>query len=191
MLTVKQKWSLTQQAFDKLLVAFSINREDAGSQYELMRRRLIRFFEWRSVDRAEELADETINRVARRIVDGQAIDNLRSYFYGVARMVLMEARKERERAPLPLDEAPEIRNERTDIEESDRRFNCFDRCLESLAPENRQLIMEYYREERRAKIALRQQLAERYRIQPNALRIRAHRIRMSLEMCITGCLQQN
>jgi DNA-directed RNA polymerase specialized sigma24 family protein len=189
-LAVKEKWSLTQEAFDKLLVAFSANREDAGLQYELMRRRLVRFFECRSVDRAEERADETINRVARRIFEGQIINDLRGYFYGVARMVFKEVLKERERAPVALDDAPEVRDELIEHDESERRFTCFDRCLELLVPENRKLILEYYREERRAKIELRRQLAERFRIPLNALRIRAHRIRTSLEMCISGCLQQ-
>ena len=187
---VKQKWSLTQDAFDTLLKSFSADREQAGAQYEIMRRKLVRFFEWRSVSGAEECADETINRVARRIQEGQAVENLQSYFYGVARMVFMEAIKQRERAPVGLDDASQTLKEQVQDERSaDTRLRCFDDCLESLPPESRQLIIDYYQEERRAKIELRQELANRLHIPLNALRIRAHRIRTSLEQCITTCMR--
>jgi len=151
----------------------------------------VRFFEWRSVASADEHADETINRVARRIDEGQSIENLKSYFYGVARMVFMEALKDRERAPVGLDDAPpkSLRQKAPEEIEPEARIVCFDRCLDSLPPDNRRLIVDYYQEERRAKIELRQELADRLQIPLNALRIRAHRIRMSLEKCITNCLQ--
>lgn len=187
---VKTKWVLTQDAFEKLLNSFSPERDRAAEQYETMRRRLVRFFEWRGVDAADEHSDETINRVARRIDEGQAIDNLRSYFYGVARMVYMEALRDQEHAPVALEEAiHDLRQEITEEIEQDPRVVCFDRCLDSLPPQNRYLIVNYYEEEKRAKIELRQDLADRLQIPMNALRIRAHRIRLNLEKCITTCLQ--
>jgi DNA-directed RNA polymerase specialized sigma24 family protein len=89
-----------------------------------------------------------------------------------------------------LDEAPGVlRQKVVDATDSEPRMKCFDECLESLPPESRQLIIDYYQEERRAKIELRQQLADQLRIPVNALRIRAHRIRMSLERCISTCMQ--
>jgi DNA-directed RNA polymerase specialized sigma24 family protein len=188
--SAKPKWSLTQPAFEKLLNSFSSDRDEAGAQYEIVRRKLVRFFEWRAVDAADERADETINRVARRIDEGQAIDNLKSYFYGVARLVFMEVVKERDRAPLPIDDAPQgLRQEAPVYVEPDARVLCLDQCLDSLSSENRRLILEYYQEERRAKIELRQEIADRLQIPLNALRIRAHRIRLNLEKCIANCLQ--
>lgn len=186
----KTKWSLTQVAFEKLLNSFSSDRDEAGAQYEIIRRKLVRFFEWRAIESADDHADETINRVARRIDEGQTIDNLKSYFYGVARMVFMEALKERERAPVPLDDAPpSLGLKAPEYVEPEARVLCLDRCLESLSTDNRRLIIDYYQEERRAKIELRQELADKLQIPLNALRIRAHRIRLSLEKCITNCLQ--
>jgi RNA polymerase sigma factor (sigma-70 family) len=186
----KPKWVLTQGAFEKLLNSLSPDRNEAATQYETMRRRLVRFFDWRGIDAADEHADETINRVARRIDEGQAIDNLRSYFYGVARMVYMEALRDQEHAPVPIEEAiHDLRQEISQEIEQDPRVVCFDRCLDSLPPQNRYLIVNYYEEEKRAKIELRQDLADRLQIPMNALRIRAHRIRVNLEKCITTCLQ--
>lgn len=187
----RSRWTLNKTALDKLLSCFSSDREEAGAQYEVTRRKLIRFFEWRAVELPEDHADETINRVARRIEEGQKVENVQSYVYGVARMVFKEAVKERERAPLSLDNVPQGLNVPAPgpVDEPDRRLLCFDRCFESLPADHRQLILDYYQEERRAKIELRQQMADRLHIQVNALRIRAHRIRMTLETCIMSCLE--
>ena len=186
----KTKWSLTPEAFEKLLNAFSADRDEAGVQYEIMRRKLVRFFEWRKVESADEYADETINRVARRIEEGEVIENLNGYFYGVARMVYLEALKEQERAAVSIDDDPHIRDKKApEPTESEPRVVCFDQCLDSLPADNRRLIVNYYQEERRAKIELRQELADSLQIPLNALRIRAHRIRMRLEQCITQCME--
>lgn len=184
----KTKWSLTPEAFEKLLDALSADRDEAGLQYEIVRRKLTRFFEWRKVDSADEYADETINRVARRIEEGQVIENLNSYFYGVARMVYLEALKEHEL--VSIDDAPQTLNQKApEPTAAEPRVVCFDHCLDSLPPENRRLIVDYYQEEKRAKIELRQELADSLQIPLNALRIRAHRIRVRLEQCITECMK--
>jgi len=186
----KTKWSLTPEAFEKLLNAFSADRDEAGVQYEIMRRKLVRFFEWRKVESADEYADETINRVARRVEEGEVIENLNAYFYGVARMVYLEALKDPERAVASIDDEPQIRDKKApEPTESEPRVLCFDRCLDSLPVDNRRLIVGYYQEERRAKIELRQELADSLQIPLNALRIRAHRIRVRLEQCITQCME--
>lgn len=182
---------LTKQAFDKLLTHFSPDPEKAGIEYETTRRKLIRFFVSRRVDAADTACDETINRVARRIDEGQQIDNLVGYFYGVARIVFKEIIKQRDRDPVSLEDEPTaLRQKATEPIEPDQRLRCFDHCLETLAPESRVLILEYYEGEGRAKIDHRQELADRMHIPLNALRIRVHRIRGNLEQCIKRCLGQ-
>jgi DNA-directed RNA polymerase specialized sigma24 family protein len=182
---------LTPEAFDKLLSALSADREEAGVQYEVVRRKLMRFFEWRKVESADDYADETINRVARRIAEGENVENVGHYFYGVARLVFLEALKEREHAAVPLEDAPQtLRQKAPESPDPQPRILCFDRCLDSLPAHQRRLIVDYYREERRAKIALRQELADSLNIPLNALRIRAHRIRVSLEQCIARCMKR-
>jgi RNA polymerase sigma factor (sigma-70 family) len=185
------KWVLTSQALDKLLDHFSVNREEAGRQYEFTRVRLVRYFEWRACSLPEDLADETINRVARRIDDGENISNLPAYFFSVARLVFMESLRERERTSVPLDEVPEISAEQPiEDDQKDTRLGCLDQCLNKLPVESRTLILKYYHEEKRAKIDRRKQLADGLGIPLNALRIRAHRIRIGLEACVRECLTQ-
>jgi DNA-directed RNA polymerase specialized sigma24 family protein len=184
----RSKWRLTQEAFDKLLAHFSSDREEAGRAYRAIHLKLVRFFEWRGIAFSEDRADETINRAAKKLEEGQDIDNVAAYIYGVARNVLLEALKEQNRTQTTLDELPPKAIQAVSEKESDPKWICFDSCIEGLAIESRYLILSYYQEEQRKKIQLRQQLASSLRIPLNALRIRAHRIRLNLEQCIKKCL---
>lgn len=185
------KWVFTRDALDKLLTQFSADRDEAGRQYEIMRRKLGRFFEWRNCSTAAELVDETINRVARRIDEGENIINLAGYFSSVARLVFMEYLRERERMSVGLDTISETAAEvPAEDDQKEMRLRCLDGCLDGLPIESRTLILKYYFYERRAKIDLRKQLADALGIPMNALRIRAYRLRVSLERCVRDCVGQ-
>jgi DNA-directed RNA polymerase specialized sigma24 family protein len=185
----KKKWTLTAPALDKLLAELSPDREEAGSRYELLRRKLVRFFECRQTEPADEFADETINRVARRIDEGQLVDNIAAYALGVARLLCKEITKHPNQKAVQWDETQPTPATLAPVTPDDEpRFNCFDACLDSLSSDSRALIMDYYQAERRAKIELRQKLADKLGIPLNALRIRAHRIRNGLKKCLDECL---
>jgi RNA polymerase sigma factor (sigma-70 family) len=185
------RWVLTTQALDKLLSHFSADRDEAGSQYEMMRIKLVRYFEFRKCASAEDLADETINRVARRMDEGENIFNLPAYFSSVARLVFMEWLRERERTAVPLDDIPERSSEQPfEDEEKEARFLCLDQCLDNLPPEKKTLMLTYFHQEKRARINLRKQLADGLDIPLNALRIRVHRIRIVVENCVRVCMAE-
>ena len=155
-----------------------------------MRVRLVRYFDWRSCLSPEDLADETVNRVAQKIDEGHDITNLSAYFFSVARLIVMEALR-RGRAAVSLDEVPEMSaGQPFEDEHKEARLRCLDNCLNELPVESRTLILKYHYEERRAKIDNRKQLADGLGIPLNALRIRAHRIRAALEKCVRQCLTQ-
>ena len=186
--THKPKWVMTQAAWDKLLNAFSADQEEAGRQYEQIRSKLIRIFEWNGVGPADELADETFNRVARHLEEGKEIDNLLGYIVGVAKVIVKEVKKKRKL--MSLDETTESQLQAgPEPVEPDTRQRCFDRCLTALPSEKRYLIVEYYQDDKRDKIKRRQKLADEIGIPLNALRIRAHRIRVGLEKDINKCLE--
>lgn len=185
------EWKLTEEAFNKLLSRLSPDREEAADRYELLRRKLIRFCESNGTVSAEDGADEIINRVIRKIDEGASITNVFAYAFGVARMILKEFWKERERTNLvekELNANPNPDSGDPNDDDDDARIRCFDTCLEKLSHESRQLILDYYREDRRAKIDLRKDLATQLSIPLNALRIRAHRVRKGLEQCVKECL---
>ena len=181
---MRKQWDINQDAFDRFLIWLDPDRDQAGAKYEEIRRRLIRIFVCRGCATGEELADETINRVIRKmqeLADSYTGDPA-LYFYGVARNVHLEHVKKNPAAlPLPLPDPPE---------QKEQEYNCLERCMNVLTLENRRLMLEYYKEERHAKIVHRKELAAQLGIAVNALRIRAHRIRAGLQVCVENCLQQ-
>lgn len=157
------------------------DRERGAVRYEEIRRRLIRFFTNRKCAAAEDLADETMNRVARKVHEGLAYaGDTAPYFYGVAHNVYLEHVRKKP-APPPPPAPP-------DADEVEREHACLEQCLGRLQPRSRELIREFYQEEKQAKIEHRKRLAERLGITPNALRIQAHRIRLVLLECVRACL---
>jgi DNA-directed RNA polymerase specialized sigma24 family protein len=183
---------LTSNAFTKLLAELSADPEIAGAEYEELRRRLIKFFEWRGAFFPEDLADETLNRTARKIDGGEEIEkNVIALALGVAHFVFLETSKrpDNRRAPLeeliPVAAPPEHRSEDDDL-----RVTYLRECLHSLPKESRELIIEYYLEEGRAKIEDRKALAEKLGISLNALFSRAKRIRDRLEQCVKQRLKR-
>jgi len=153
---------------------------------------VLRYFEWRSVVTADECADETLDRVARRIAEGQKIDKLMPYIFATARHIHQEVIKARnERPEIPVDEVQPkyLVIVEPEIVAPDVRLICFDRCLEELEPDDRDLVLGYYEGEGREKIDNRQDLAKKRKISLNALRILVHRIKRTLEDCIVECLK--
>jgi DNA-directed RNA polymerase specialized sigma24 family protein len=187
----------TELAFARLLAWLDDGVESHGERYVEIRRRLVSYFERRNRASADELADETFNRISRTLEQSGVIATRppARYCYVVARFVLLEDfRRERKRVPLdepwfrragsgsdPVvepDEALAIREQRLD---------CLDRCLLELRPDQRELVVAYYRDTRRQKIEGRRAQANRLGITLNALGLRVHRIRDTLMACVELC----
>lgn len=179
---MKKEWVLTKEAFDALLGWLDPNRDLAAQKYESIRRRLITIFSCRGCLEAEDLADETINRVTNKLpaIQPTFTGEPARYFYGVANKVHLEHSRIH-RPPSP----PDVDTRRDELE---REFECLDRCMDKLSEGNRSLMLSYYQEDKHAKIEHRRRLAAGLGIALNALRIRAHRIRSSLQQCMQECL---
>lgn len=175
--------ALTQTAFDSLLSWLDADRDQAGKKYESIRLRLIKIFSCRGRIDAEDLADETINRVTLKAAEiaKEYVGDPALYFYGVAQKVFLEAVRKHPPVVLPPPVAKP-----DDIEQE---YECLDRCILQLTPDNRELVIEYYQNDKRAKIEHRKELAEKLGLAQNALRIRAYRIRSTLQQCLLSCLE--
>lgn len=183
------KWEMSQQAFDQFLHCLNADRNQAGEIYESLRQKLILYFQCRSVLTAEEAADETLNRVIRKLDSGEEIRDPMTYVFGIARMLRMEtARKQERHQELPA-ELPVAAPQYDEDDELAAQVECLRHCLQKLTPENRDLIANYYQEEKRTKIDLRQALAQRLGVDMNALRVRACRIRDQLQACVKKCVR--
>jgi DNA-directed RNA polymerase specialized sigma24 family protein len=184
----KTTTGLTEPAWHALLTRLGKDADSAGTEYEVLRRRLIKYFEWRGCGDSEDQADLVLTRVARKLELGEIVLNIPSYALGVARFVLREHFAAPAAAPLDVAVLVATSGDHGDLEEPDGRHNCLDRCLEKLSDESRALVLRYYEGEGGSKIAIRQAMARELAITDVALRLRAFRARETLEECMHRCL---
>jgi RNA polymerase sigma factor (sigma-70 family) len=181
---------ISQEKFDALLNWLDLNRETAGQKYEKIRQRLIRIFVCRGCFEAEELADLTINRVMLKLpqIIEKYIGEPTFYFYGVADKIHHEwLRQQKKIQKLELTETDNyVKSE----PEPDSGYECLEDCLKTLSTAERELIVNYYKEERKAKIELRRALAVKLGISISALQVRTCRIRANLQKCVQDCVSQ-
>jgi DNA-directed RNA polymerase specialized sigma24 family protein len=177
----------TQGAFARLLARLGPDAERAGNAYEHLRRALTSFFAWRGAATPEECADETLDRLARRLDDGMVVEDLPRYARGIARHVLLEHWRRGDARSVPLEAAGSPPAAAPEPSE-ERRSTCLERCLGTLELEGRELILEYYLEEGRRRIEARKRIAQALSLSENALRSRAQRLRDRLERCLKVCL---
>lgn len=176
--------------FQHLLNWLGPDQQQATDKYEAIRRGLVELFDnWHCVD-ADELADETVNRVLSKveiIAPNYSGDPAR-YFFGTAKKVRYEYMRRPHPLPLTVDKAAEKNAE--EIQEKERLHACLDKCLNLLDPADKELILDYYQGEKRAKIKSRKSLGEQAGVTSNALRVRVFRLRSTLEECISRCLER-
>lgn len=174
---------IDQTAFDRLLFWLNPDRDKAAEKYEAVRRRLVEVFASRGFADADELADETIDRVSskvEKISDGWVGDPA-YYFLGVARKIILERLK----PPRPIPPPPPPPDD-DDLEKLEREDRCLEKCLGLLSPEDRKLLLEYVNGNKKQ----RQEQADRLGITPNALRIRVHQLKKTIRPCVKACLPE-
>ncbi len=188
---MRNNWQPTPEDFKLFLRWLDQNEEIAAQRYEGIRRNLIAIFNRRGCHCSEDLVDETFNRVMRRLpsmIETYEGEPAR-YIIVVARNLHLEYVKETDRLePLPEHDHTSLSANPVD-ETKEEKFSCLEHCLKQLTPPQRKLVVGYYQESKRAKIDHRKQIADELGIGLNALRIRAHRIRGSLEECLRLCLR--
>ncbi len=187
---LKKDWSLTTVALDRFLNWLDEGANSQGQKYLEIRRRLVAYFDRKNCPVPDELADETINRVARRLeeVDSIETETPARYCYITARFVFLEylrtgAKDQRLRSELSRESGHE-QEDPGDREGKARMLKWLEECAEKLDPANKKLIFRYYVGEERVKIENRRALAKALGITMNALSIRACRIREQLERCV-------
>jgi DNA-directed RNA polymerase specialized sigma24 family protein len=182
---MNKDWELSQEAFDALLDWLDSDREQAALKYETIRRSLIKIFTGRGCVEPEDLADETINRVTRKLneIEKDFSGDPALYFYGVANYVWMEHL--RRKLPQALPAAT------NDPDRIELEYHCLERCVDRLTKGNRDLLLRYHRADGRGETEYRRALAEELGIAPNALRIRVYRIRTSLKECVEKCIRRS
>jgi DNA-directed RNA polymerase specialized sigma24 family protein len=181
--SITKELNLTAEELNGLLAWLHADRNEAGKKYEEIRRRLIRILTCRGCTCPEDLTDETIDRVARKVpeIAPHYVGERALYFLGVAHNVFREWLRRKD-TPVPMP-AP------NNSEEKERWDECLEQCMQFLTLRNRELILRFHQGQGRAKIAGRSEIATAMSIGANALRIRVHRIRKVLKKCVDDCLE--
>lgn len=195
----KKNWAITSSAFERLLRWLDGNQNSEGEKYLEIRRRLVAYFDRKNCLNPDDLADETLNRVARRLEE----ENIESetpakYCYIVARFVFLESLRSADKTSVSLDDVLQKQQENlikstsdSGAEEKEFKENmleCLETCTAKLEAENREIIINYYFGTERIKIDNRRALAQKLGVSSNALAIRACRIREKLEICVKKCV---
>jgi DNA-directed RNA polymerase specialized sigma24 family protein len=186
----RKGWDLTQEAFDEVLAWLHPDREQAARKYEAIRNKLIRIFMYRGCTPAEVLADKTINQVTKKVhkIKDTYEGDPALYFYGAARNIINDYFKN---LPDEVPVTPEIlaAPPADEPDESEREHECLEKCLGVMTQPDRELLLEYYREDGGAKIEHHKEMARRRGVTLNALRILACRLRARFKECMRECLK--
>jgi DNA-directed RNA polymerase specialized sigma24 family protein len=194
----RAEWTLSKDALQRLLAWLDGDANSDGRAYVEMRRRLRDYFGRKSCRTPDDLADETLTRVARRLEE-EGITRAETparYCYIVARFVFLEHLRETKAYPLvtqvsgdvaPQPSAPSAADAAEAAGLQEKLLACLRKCLRELDPLNHRIITRYYICSERVKIDNRRELAESLELSVNALTVRACRIRARLDACIRRC----
>jgi DNA-directed RNA polymerase specialized sigma24 family protein len=178
---------LTQVHLMALLTRLDIDPERAGRAFEALRGTLIAFFDWRGAHAPDECADETLNRLARKLAEGEVVTDMRHYALGIGRFVWLEQARQPARRWRTLEEARVAERPAPASDAPPPLEGCLHRCLDELPDDGRTFILGYYAYERGEKVRERARLAEELGLTANAARSRAQRLRDRLERCVRRC----
>jgi DNA-directed RNA polymerase specialized sigma24 family protein len=187
-------WTLSERSFERFLDWLDNGSSTDGQAYLEMRRRLVTYFDRKNCLEPDELADETLNRVARRLEEEGSIesDTPAKFCYTVARYVFLESLRSNRSKEVSIDEdirpiVDDSRPQTNAADEKEQMLQCLEKCCNTLELASRELIVRYYHGKEREKIENRRRMAENLGISMNALSIRACRIRDRLEICVRKC----
>jgi hypothetical protein len=194
--TRKKDWTPTPTIFRQFLDWLDDGSDSDGQKYLEIRQRLVAFFDRKNCLNPDELADETLNRVSRRLAEEGKIESEtpEKFCYITAKFVFMESLRNKEKLNVPFNEVIEntiVSDNSEDNILTEQRLKCLETCTDNLENSNREIIFGYYYGEERIKIDNRRALAEKFKISANALSIRACRIREKLHICVNKCVEKN
>lgn len=160
--------------------------------YVQLRHDLAKIFAFRGCPDPEGLTDEVFDRVARKVheIRPTYVGDPRLFFRAVANNLVKEDLK-RLKTQVSLEgiDLPEPTLHQHEQERTAALEECLHSCLQKISAANRELIVSYYAKEKQAKIDHRCELAQRFGISLETLRVKAYRIRVSLQECIERCLK--
>ncbi len=175
-----RRWQLDAPAFAALLRALSGDSQQAAREYERLRAKLQRYFAMHGLAHPLEASDEALNRLAKRLSEGERLVSLEAYLAGIARLVMLEARHKARREQqmlirLVIPESPG---------EDDPLLPALESALAELPEAAREMMARYYLGRGRERTRAREAIAQELGLSANTLRNRMLRLRRRLEQAV-------
>jgi DNA-directed RNA polymerase specialized sigma24 family protein len=176
-LTLKKDWQLDARAFHRLLAYLDAGENSERQNYVRKRERLVAYFDQKNCFAPDDLAEETLNRVACKLEEEGDIqsETAAKYCYSVARYVFYEHLRRSELSALAVAELSRESEPSDTKHESDikkRMLDCLEKCTRKLDYLSHKIISRYYVGKEWRKIESRRTLAAELEISMNALSIR-------------------
>ena len=185
--------AIPPESFDEILAWLNPDRDVAGTIYVQLRQDLTKIFTWNRCPDPDGLTDEVFDRVAKKVHDVRKtyVGDPKLYFYGVARNLIKEIPKKiKTQISLQGTEPASDPRRQSEQETATMREDCLRSCLQKLSKDKRELILAYYARDKQAKIDHRTEMAHRLGISVETLRVKAFRIRATLEQCLERCIDR-
>lgn len=187
-----------QEGLETLLTWLDPDRDEAWEKYQEIWERLIKIFTWNRRKDVEDLAGEVVKRVEARVPELMKSfseeDDPARYFYGVARILMLENSRTEKRFSEFQEESGlggvtyPVEPDAVDVYEL--KLGHLDQCLDQLSEKDREIVLEYYQFDSASKLADRKRLAERFGLTMNSLWIRASRLRTRVRKCVRERIEQ-
>jgi len=197
--TARKRRDVGEEDLKRLLARLDPDPRRAWQAYNELRLALSTYFQHNHCVDPEQLADETLDRIARK-PEAVEIANVAEFAFGIARNVRREAQRSKAlRTDLAdLTQREEGKSKEPSPEdtvvtkiEMTRRLACLRRCMAKLTAEERQLFQQYHPDECEALDEHRKRLADAMGVSSTSLRMRASRIRRKLEDCFQDCCERS
>jgi len=186
---LRRDWNPAPESFERLLKWLDGAMNSEGQRYLEIRRRLIAYFNHYGCLAPEELADQTLDDVMRRLEEEGEIqvDAPERYIYIRAKFVLKEFWDKPQSAPFEDFDGPAAMPEESS---DDLHYQCLEQCLNRLSARDQEMVMQYYIGDGRVKIENRRSLCARWEMTEEALRTIVCRLRKKLRACMGDCVAQ-
>ncbi len=181
--------TISKSDFESFLHMLDPNVDKAGEKYLELRAGLESFFEWRDCENIEELTDIVFDRLTKKIIEGEKIENIKAYSVSIAKFVVMEHKRKLLKT-VELVETHTKSDLAEDFESTDlkkKKLECLRKCLSNLPEKKRDFLIEYYNTEEATMIDKRRKLADKLQLNLNSLRIQVSRMKSVLEKCTKEC----
>lgn len=177
--------NLQKDTFQALLRSLDADQGKAAAEYQRLHQRLIRFFSLKPVADPYSLADEALDRLARRVsASPNEIISPARFLLGIAHHLLQEEdRRERRESAVEYEWSSQVASSSAADQKS---LEMVEHCLSKMEKGTRDLLLSYYRSTGKEKIEHHRQLAADFGITVNALRNRLMRARRELSTCVRG-----